>query len=72
MLKTDWDEITAFYNGVFGTKFKTGAAVRRSCLKRFDTIYNAADKLGVSSETLRLQMIEDGSKIPSQGSHKRK
>jgi predicted enzyme related to lactoylglutathione lyase len=59
MIKTDWQEILEFYNEVFGTKFKTCAAMRQAAKEQFGSLKECALKLGVSVETLRLQMIKD-------------
>lgn len=71
MLRTDWDEITVYYNNIFGTEFTKPAAMMRACYKKFGNLEEAALKLGISAETLRLQMIKNGNNIVPQGKWKR-
>ncbi len=72
MRKIDWDEILDFYNEIFDTNIKTAKTMRRVCYKRFGSLEEAAGKLGVSSETLRLKIIEDGGEIVKRGTWKRR
>lgn len=67
MRKIDWNEILEFYNRVFGLNIKTAKTMRRHCYKKFGSLEETANKLGISSETLRLKIIEDGNKITQQG-----
>jgi predicted enzyme related to lactoylglutathione lyase len=66
MRKIDWNEILEFYNRVFGLNIKTAKTMRRHCYKKFGSLEEAANKLGISSETLRLKIIEDGMAIVNQ------
>lgn len=72
MRKIDWDERLEFYNSVFGTTFKTPSTMRRNLYKKFPNLMEAGLKIDVSSETLRLKLIEDGVKINRIGTYKRK
>lgn len=72
MKKTDWKDITSFYNQIFGLNFKTSEAMLRSCYKRFGSLKEAGLKLGISGETMRLKMRSDGSKITKTGKWKRR
>jgi hypothetical protein len=55
-MNTDWNEIITFWNGVYGTKFKTIGAVLRAGVKKFHTIKKLALKLDINRETLRRKM----------------
>ena len=72
MRKTDWNETLDFYNKVFGTDIKTAKTMRRVCYKKFGSLEEAAGKLGISSEILRLKILEDGGEIIKPGRWKRK
>lgn len=72
MRKIDWDEKLKFYDEIFGTNFKTPATMRRNLYKKFPCLVEAGLKIDVSSEALRLKLIEDGVKINCTGTYKRK
>ena len=72
MRKIDWDERLEFYNEIFETTFKTPAVMRRNLYKKFPCLVEAGLKIDVSSETLRLKLIEDGVRINSPGKPKKK
>lgn len=72
MRKIDWEESLNWYNDIFRTNIKTAKTMRRVCYKKFGSLEEAANKLGISSETLRLKIIEDGGKIVKPGMYKRK
>lgn len=72
MRKTNWCDIMDFYNEVFGTHYTKPAAMMQACYRKFGNLEEASLKLGISSETLRLQMKTDGCNIVSQGKWRRK
>lgn len=72
MRKTDWFEILTFYNSIFGTGYTKPATMLKVGYKKFKTIEEFALKIGVSDETLRLQLWKDGIKVTQQGKWKRK
>jgi transcriptional regulator of acetoin/glycerol metabolism len=63
LIKTDWDELQCFYNRVFGTKFVSRKAFLKSGYKKFGSIKEFSLKLGISRETLRKQLKQDGIKV---------
>lgn len=60
MIKTDWDELRCFYNRIFETKFSSRRAFLRNGYRRFHSLVEFSCKLGISRETLRKQLRQDG------------
>jgi transposase len=72
MKKTDWVEILTFYNSVFKTKYTKPRTMLKEGYKKFKSIKEFALKIGVSDETLRLQLWKEKIKVTPSGKWKRK
>ena len=72
MRKIDWFEILNFYNSIFKTKYTKPVTMLKAGYRRFKTILKFALKIGISNETLRLQLRKDGIKVTQQGGWKRR
>ena len=63
MIKTDWNELRCFYNRIFGTNYVGRRAFLRNGYRRFPSLVEFSCKLGISRETLRKQLRQDGIEI---------